>query len=196
MSTTNIIMSSVQSPVSAAGLVTVLYWFCVEMRLDLGLRAGNDSRDNSSRMLLLRGWFLGNSLRRCSKEYRRRSSFWLDSLKRAWAWWEKEKEGCGVSWRKDRKREKHQLHGPFYFIDAHQQCRDQFHLKSTQLLRAAFLRVLVLNKYTNECTQTYLWKSFFFGDFSRAQKFHDILGSLCDSRLYPGVVTQLLHPQV
>lgn len=62
-------------PVSAAGLVTVLYWFCVEMMLDLGLRAGEDSRDSSSMMLQLRGWFLGNSLRRCSNEYRRRSSF-------------------------------------------------------------------------------------------------------------------------
>lgn len=76
----------VRLPVSAAGLVTVLYWFCVEMMLDLGLRAGEDNKDNSSMMPQLRGWFLGNSLRRCSKEYRRRSSFWLDSLKRAWAW--------------------------------------------------------------------------------------------------------------
>lgn len=42
-------------PVSAAGLVTVLYWFCVEMMLDLGLRAGEDSRDSSSIMLQLRG---------------------------------------------------------------------------------------------------------------------------------------------
>lgn len=72
---TTITVSSVQLPVSAAGFVTVLYWFCVEMMLDLGLRAGEASRDNSSTMLLLRGWFLGNSLRRCSKEYRRRSSF-------------------------------------------------------------------------------------------------------------------------
>lgn len=55
-------------PVSAAGLVTVLYWFCVEMMLDLGLRAGEDSRESSSMMLQLRGWFLGNSLRRCSNE--------------------------------------------------------------------------------------------------------------------------------
>lgn len=68
-------MSTVQIPVSAAGLVTVLYWFCVEMILDLGLRAGDESRDSSSMMLLLRGWFLGNSLRRCSKEYRKRSIF-------------------------------------------------------------------------------------------------------------------------
>lgn len=69
------IISLVQLPVSAAGLVTVLYWFCVEMMLDLGLRTGEDSRDNSSMMLLLRGWFLGSSLSRCSKEYLRRSSF-------------------------------------------------------------------------------------------------------------------------
>lgn len=71
----SIILLLDQLPVSAAGLVTVLYWFCVEMMLDLGLRAGEDSRDSSSTMLLLRGWFLGNSLSRCSKEYRRRSSF-------------------------------------------------------------------------------------------------------------------------
>lgn len=71
----SIILPSDQLPVSAAGLVTVLYWFCVEMMLDLGLRAGEDSRDSSSTMLLLRGWFLGSSLSRCSKEYRSRSSF-------------------------------------------------------------------------------------------------------------------------
>lgn len=63
--------------------------------LDLGLRAGEDNRDNSSMMPQLRGWFLGNSLRRCSKEYRRRSSFWLDSLKRAWA--------CKQGWRLEKK---------------------------------------------------------------------------------------------
>lgn len=72
-------------PVRAAGLVTVLYWFCVEMMLERGLSTGEDSRVNSSTMLLMRGWFLGSSLRRCSREYRSRSSFWLDSLKRAWA---------------------------------------------------------------------------------------------------------------
>lgn len=74
-----------QLPVRAAGLVTVLYWFCVEMMLDRGLSTGEDSRVNSSTMLLILGWFLGSSLRRCSREYRSRSSFWLDSLKRAWA---------------------------------------------------------------------------------------------------------------
>lgn len=68
-------MSCDQLPVSAAGLVTVLYWFCVEMMLDLGLSTGEDSRVSSSTMLLMRGWFLGSSLRRCSRECRRRSSF-------------------------------------------------------------------------------------------------------------------------
>lgn len=69
------LQGSAQLPVSAAGLVTVLYWFCVEMMLDLGLSTGEDSRVNSSTILLMRGWFLGSSLRRCSRECRRRSSF-------------------------------------------------------------------------------------------------------------------------
>lgn len=37
---------------------------------------------------------------------------------------------------------------------------------------------------------------FFFCDFSRAQEFHDVLGSLGHGGLYLGVVAQLLHPQV
>lgn len=105
------ITSPVPIPVSAAGLVTVLYWFCVEMILDLGLRAGDESRESSSMMLLLRGCFLGNSLRRCSKEYRNRSSFWLDSLKRAWAWIKeggknKGREGGVNELEKDEKKRK------------------------------------------------------------------------------------------
>lgn len=107
--------SIVQLPVSAAGLVTVLY--CGKMILDLGLRAGDDSRDSSSMMLLLRGWFLGNSARRCSKEYRKRSSFWLDSLKRAWAW-------------KERKRIRQRIKTDWKEIILLQQSRDPFHLKS------------------------------------------------------------------
>ena len=62
-------------PVSAAGLATVLYWFWVEMMLERGLRAGAAMRESSSTMLLLRGWFLGNSLSLCSRENLSRSSF-------------------------------------------------------------------------------------------------------------------------
>lgn len=36
----------------------------------------------------------------------------------------------------------------------------------------------------------------FFCDFSWPQEFHDIFGSLCNSRLYLGMVTELLYPQV
>lgn len=43
---------------------------------------------------------------------------------------------------------------------------------------------------------TNLWMCSLFCDFSCAQEFHDVLGSLGYSGLYPGVVTQLLHPQV
>lgn len=60
---------------SAAGLATVLYWFWVEMMLERRLRAGEDMRDSSSTMLVLRGWFLGSSLSLCSREYLSRSSF-------------------------------------------------------------------------------------------------------------------------
>lgn len=42
----------------------------------------------------------------------------------------------------------------------------------------------------------YLWVSPFLCDFAGAQEFHDVLGSLGHGRLYPGVVAQLLHPQV
>lgn len=35
-----------------------------------------------------------------------------------------------------------------------------------------------------------------FCDFSCAKKFHNVLGSLRHGRLYPGMVTQLLHPKV
>lgn len=43
---------------------------------------------------------------------------------------------------------------------------------------------------------THLRVGSFFRDFSRAQQFHDVLGSLGDGGLDLGVVTQLLHPQV
>lgn len=40
----------------------------------------------------------------------------------------------------------------------------------------------------------HLWMCSFFCDFSWAQQFHDVFGSLGDGGLYLGVVTQLLHP--
>lgn len=43
---------------------------------------------------------------------------------------------------------------------------------------------------------TYLWMCSLFCYFSWAQQLHDILGSFCYSRLDPGMMTQLLHPQV
>jgi len=66
--------------VSAAGLVlfwflTVLLWFCVDMKLWRGLMAGEDMSDNSSMIRLLLGWFFGSSLSLCSREYFNKSSF-------------------------------------------------------------------------------------------------------------------------
>lgn len=154
--------------------------------LDLGLRTGEDSRDNSSVMPQLRGWFLGNSLRRCSKEYRRRSSFWLDSLKRAWAW----KQGGRLE--KKAKREE----------------REEGWKSMETLVTWHFFPVFALVEHcctegSDSMTRTwilqpsiYLWVSPFFCDFARPQEFHHVFGSLSHSGLYPGVVTQLLHPQV
>ncbi|KAG7277375.1 hypothetical protein CRUP_033330 [Coryphaenoides rupestris] len=50
--------AALERPGTAAGLATVLYWFWVEMMLARGLRAGEDSSDSSSTMLLLRGSFI------------------------------------------------------------------------------------------------------------------------------------------
>lgn len=45
-------------------------------------------------------------------------------------------------------------------------------------------------------SNTHLRMGSFLRDFSRAQQFHDVFGSLGDGGLDLGVVTQLLHPQV
>lgn len=72
-------------PVNAAGLDSVLYWFCVDIILCRGLSVGDETSESSSIIILLLGWFLGSSLSLCSNEYFKRSSFWLDSLNLAWA---------------------------------------------------------------------------------------------------------------
>lgn len=49
--------------------------------------------------------------------------------------------------RKNGKREKHQLHGPFYFSGAQQQRKDWFHLKAVKLYRVSSEENLFLTRF-------------------------------------------------
>lgn len=62
-------------PVSAAGLVTVLYWLYVDITLWRGLSGGDTTMASSSMMRRFLGWFLGSSLSRCSRDNFSRSNF-------------------------------------------------------------------------------------------------------------------------